>query len=80
MLLHISMRCDLWRSWLRHCSTRQVPVSIPVNVLGNFQVTYSFRSHKLVLGIPSAPNRNEHQGISLGVGYGRCVELIILPS
>jgi len=32
--------------------TREVPVSIPVSVLGNFQMTYSFRPHKLVCGSP----------------------------
>ena len=68
---------DRWRSWLRHCATRRkVPASTSGMAVGNFQVIYSFCPHSAHL----TSNRNEYQGIFLGVQYGRSVQLTTLPS
>ena len=58
-------------SWLRHCAiTREVPGSIPRRVIGNFQLTYSFFPHSVVLASTRPLNRNECLGIFWGVKCG----------
>ena len=64
---------DWWRSWLRHCATR---LEVPVWPFEIFQARYSFCPHSSHLD----SNRNEYQGISFGVEYGRSVQLTTLPS
>ena len=67
--------CKWRRRRLRHCPTRrEVPGWIPDGVLGNFQVTFILLSALNIPGVHSSSNRNEYQGISLGVKCGRRVE------
>ena len=67
-------RSEPWHSW--HCSAWREVLGfdfpwIPWKFWTDFLATSPFRSP----GVQSVCNRNEYQGISMGVKYGRHVEL-----